>query len=158
MNSISAHTSNQSCDYSAGDLLLGTDLVYIPRLQESYRRYGSSFFLKLLRETELAYCEGSAEAGKAGKVRESVMIKKAAGRIAVKEAVSKALGCGLNGLGWVQGVQWKDIEIVSQVQSPPALLLHGRALDLSTNLGVRAWRLSLSHDGDYAMATVVGLI
>lgn len=156
MNLMTPHASNSpSSNPVVGDLLLGTDLVYIPRLQESYRRYGRSFFLKLLCEAELAYCEGVSGAGK---VREAVLIKKAAGRIAVKEAVSKALGCGLNGLGWVQGVPWKDIEIVSKVQSPPALLLHGRALDLSTGLGVRAWRLSLSHDGDYAMATVVGLI
>jgi holo-[acyl-carrier protein] synthase len=91
-------------------------------------------------------------------MRESVFIQKAAGRIAVKEAVSKALGCGVNGLGWRQGVQWRDIEVVSQKQSPPELLLRGRALDASTRLGVRTWRLSLSHDGDYALATVVGLI
>lgn len=133
------------------DLLLGTDLVHVPRLLESYRRHGRAFFTRLLTESELTYCEGALP------VRESAFIKKVAGRIAVKEAVSKALGCGLNGLGWTQGVQWKDIELISKTQSPPDLQLTGRALELSNELGVRLWRLSLSHDGDYALATVVAL-
>jgi holo-[acyl-carrier protein] synthase len=87
-----------------------------------------------------------------------LFVKRAAGKIAVKEAVSKALGMGINGLGWAQGAAWKDIEVISQSQSPPGLVLHGRALKASDRLGLRSWRLSLSHDGDYATATVIGLL
>lgn len=133
------------------DLLLGTDLVFVPRLLANYRRHGSKFFTRLLTDSEWAYCQGE------GPVRDTLTIKKAAGRIAVKEAVSKALGCGLNGLGWAQGVQWKQIEVLSQSQSPPGLRLTGRALEISDELGIRAWRVSLSHDGDYATATVIAL-
>jgi holo-[acyl-carrier protein] synthase len=133
------------------DMLLGTDLVFVPRLVANYRRHGQQFFARLLTDTELRYCQGERSG------RESVFMKKAAGRIAVKEAVSKALGCGINGLGWTQGVQWKQIEVLSQSQSPPDLRLTGRALELSNELGIRSWRLSLSHDGDYAMATVIAL-
>jgi holo-[acyl-carrier protein] synthase len=105
-----------------------------------------------LTDAELAYCKGTASSP------ESVFVKRVAGRIAVKEAVSKVLGVGINGLGWDQGVAWREIEVVSQNQKPPGLQLSGRALVISDRLGIRSWRLSLSHDGDYAMATVIGLL
>lgn len=130
---------------------LGTDLVFVPRLAKAYQHYGLSFFQKLLTADELAYCQGS------GVFRETLFLRRAAGRIAVKEATSKALGTGLNGLGWHQGVQWREIETLSKSQSPPTLLLRGRALEISNRLGIRVWRLSLSHDGEYALATVAGL-
>lgn len=136
-----------------GNILLGTDLVYVPRLQQTYRkRHGTAFFNKLLTPAEWAYCQA------VGPQRETQLLRRAAGRIALKEAVAKALGTGLNGLGWSQGVHWQDIEIVSQSQSPPDLRLTGRALETASNLGIKLWRCSLSHDGDYAMATVIGLI
>lgn len=132
-------------------LHLGTDLVYTPRLGQSYARLGDRFLRRLLTPGEFDYCKGT------GVFRESVFLSRAAGRIATKEAVSKALGTGLNGLGWGQGINWLDVEIVSQPQSPPVLVLNGRALEVSAGLGIRCWRFSLSHDGDYALATVIGL-
>lgn len=133
-------------------LHLGTDLVYIPRLARSYAKLGERFLARLLTQEELTYCRGQ------GIFREAAFLKRAAGRIAIKEAVSKALGTGLNGLGWGQGIHWREVNIVSQPQSPPALVLNGRALEIASGLGIRCWRLSLSHDGDYALATVIGLV
>lgn len=133
------------------NLILGTDLVHVPRLTKSYARLGERLLSRLLLPAELAYCRGE------GVFREAVFLKKAAGRIAMKEAVSKALGTGLNGLGWGQGIDWKDVEVVSKSQSPPELLLRGRALEIAAGLGIRCWRHSLSHDGEYALATVIGL-
>lgn len=133
------------------NLILGTDLVHVPRLSKSYVRLGERFLSRLLLPAELAYCRGE------GIFREAAFLKKVAGRIALKEAVSKALGTGLNGLGWGQGIDWKDVEVISKSQSPPELLLHGRALEIAAGLGIRYWRFSLSHDGDYALATVIGL-
>lgn len=132
-------------------LSMGTDLVFVPRLRERYRRHGDAFFRKMLTDAELVYCKGAAFGP------ESVFVKRVAGRIAVKESVSKALGVGINGLGWNQGVAWKEIEVISQNQKPPHLQLSGRALEISDRLGILSWQLSLSHDGDYAMATVIGL-
>ncbi len=132
-------------------LILGTDLVFVPRLAKTYARQGDAFFHRVLTPEEVRYCKGM------GLFREAVFLKRAAGRIAIKEAVAKALGCGLNGMGWGQGIGWLDVEIVSQTQSPPELVLQGRALKIAAGLGIRSWRLSLSHDGEYALATVIGL-
>ena len=75
------------------NLLLGTDLVFVPRLARSYARRGERFFSRMLCDRELRYCRGE------GVFRESVFLKKVAGRVAIKEAVAKALGVGLNGRG-----------------------------------------------------------
>lgn len=131
------------------DLKLGTDLVFVPRLAASYQRYGDAFFQKLLTETEIIYCHAAGS---------EVFLRRAAGKIALKEAVSKALGVGLNGLGWAQGANWKEIETLAARHQPPSLKLHGRTLAIAQQNGISDWRLSLSHDGEYAMATVVGLV
>jgi holo-[acyl-carrier protein] synthase len=133
-------------------LRLGTDLVHLPRLVRIFDRYGAPFFQKLLTEQEWNYCQSGGTQGIKGKI---LLIRRAAGRIAVKEAVAKALGCGLNGMGWSQGVDWKEIEVLSTPQSPPQLRLFGKAEALAEQLQLHHWQLSLSHDGDYALATVI---
>jgi holo-[acyl-carrier protein] synthase len=130
------------------DVRVGTDLVFVPRLEKLEARYGDVFFLKILTPGEWDYCRtGGAKR----------RLSRAAARIAAKEAVAKALGCGLNGLGWGQGVGWREIEVLTGEQSPPRLHLHGRAAERACQAGIHVWRLSLSHDGDYAMATVLAL-
>jgi holo-[acyl-carrier protein] synthase len=129
-------------------LKLGSDLVHIPRLQKSMERYGAAFFLKVLNEAEWAYCcQGNPRH----------CLPRIAGRLAVKEAVAKALGCGLNGLGWGNGIHWREIEILSADKSAPALRLSGKALLWQQRLNIKAWRVSFSHDKDYAFATVIGI-
>jgi len=131
------------------DIRLGTDIVSIPRLTGAYLRFGRAFFGRVLREEELNQCDHA---------QVTTFLDKAAGRIALKEAVSKALGTGMRGLGWKEGVPWKDIEIAARKNAPPALRLHGKAKARAEELGIADWRLTLAHDGDYATATVLGLI
>jgi holo-[acyl-carrier protein] synthase len=133
------------------DVVLGTDVVHLPRLEAAYERYGLRFFERLLTAQELVYCEarGGDAAG---------FCQRAAGRIAVKEAVSKALGVGVRGLGWQAGVRWHSVEVKSVPQRPPELILQEEALERAVELGITAWRISWSHDGPVAMATVVGLV
>lgn len=134
------------------NLVLGTDLVFVPRLQKSLTRFGEAFFTRLLTPAEMTYCHDKSRG------KPELFLKSAAGKIAVKEAVSKALGIGISGLGWRQGAGWHEIETITQSQSPPELRLSGRALERAKNLGLQTWRVSLSHDGDYATATAIGLI
>ena len=131
------------------DIRTGSDLVYIPRLKRSYERLGAAFFLKMLTELEWAYCQQG---------HSKHALRRAAARIASKEAVAKALGCGLNGLGWEKGVRWKEIEVLSAENQPPVVQLGGLARQKQNLQLIQDWRLSISHDGDYAFATVWGLI
>jgi holo-[acyl-carrier protein] synthase len=73
-----------------------------------------------------------------------------AARFAAKEAFLKALGTGLR-----DGLAWRQMEIVRDELGCPSLRLSGMAAEkLKSKCGSRVY-LSYSHDGDYAVATVV---
>lgn len=71
---------------------------------------------------------------------------------AAKEAILKALGTG-----WSNGIAWTDIEVAYEPSGGPVVVLSGRAQEVATQQGVSHWLLSLSHDGDYAVATAIAL-
>jgi len=73
-----------------------------------------------------------------------------AARLAAKEATMKALGTG-----WSLGVRWTDVEVRSGGGTPPTVSLSGVARKRAEARGIREAIVSLSHDGDYAIAVVV---
>lgn len=73
-----------------------------------------------------------------------------AARFAAKEAYLKALGLGLR-----EGIGWHDMEVVNDALGCPSLRLSGRAEEIFRARGLNAIHLSYTHDGDYAVATVV---
>jgi len=68
---------------------------------------------------------------------------------AAKEAVAKALGSGIRGIGW------KDIEVDLDSTDRPRIVLHGRARERATALGICKWSLSMSHSATVALAVVI---
>ena len=73
-----------------------------------------------------------------------------AARFAGKEAVGKALGCGIG------DVRWVEIEIrTDDRRGRPRLELHGKAKALAAELGLRTWDISLTHSKTMAMAVAV---
>jgi len=73
-----------------------------------------------------------------------------AARFAAKEAFLKALGTGLR-----DGLAWRQICVTLDSLGRPTLELSGRAAELMAERGARRVHLSYSHDGDYAVATVI---
>jgi holo-[acyl-carrier protein] synthase len=73
-----------------------------------------------------------------------------AARFAAKEAFLKALGTGLR-----LGIRWQDIGVINDELGCPSLQLSGRAAELLEDRGGTRTFLSYSHDGLYAVATVV---
>ena len=73
-----------------------------------------------------------------------------AARFAAKEAFLKALGLGLR-----DGISWQDMEVERDPLGKPSLRLTGRAGEICRERDVRTVYLSYSHDGDYAVATVI---
>ena len=73
-----------------------------------------------------------------------------AARFAAKEAFVKALGTGLR-----DGLSWQQVVVVRDPLGCPSLQLTGRAAELLAERGVVSTHLSYSHDGDYAVATVI---
>ena len=114
-------------------LHLGTDLVYIPRLARSLEMDG--FVERVFTAQEQRTCRSSPESF--------------AARWAAKEATVKAFGCG------IARVPLRDIEVIVGPDGAPALNLAGAASELAAELRWSEWAVSLSHDGDYAIAVVV---
>lgn len=79
-------------------------------------------------------------------------IERLAGRFAAKEAVLKALGTGFGA-----GVAFTDVVIHRAPGAAPEVRLAGGAAKAAASLGVTAWRLSISHAGGLAMASVLAL-
>ena len=120
---------------------LGTDIVETARIAASIARHGEAFLDRVFLASERAYCDRLAAPERCF-----------AARFAAKEAVAKALGTGIGAqLGW------RDIEILRQPSGAPAVRLHGTGAATAAGLGVREWRLSLSHSDHYATATALAL-
>lgn len=118
---------------------LGIDVARIDRVDEFLKRYGERFTKKILTEREQAHCARYFNGG-----------EQVAGRIAAKEAASKALGTG-----WRQGVHWKCFEVDHEPSGKPVLRIHGRAAEIASQMGVRNVNLSITHDGGVAAAVVI---
>lgn len=118
---------------------LGSDLVHTLRVRELIARYGDHFLEKIFLPEEVSYC-------RRGRMNHLSF----AALIAAKEATSKALGTG-----WRQGLHWKLVEVLHEPSGKPTVVLHGRARERAAELQMARIHLSLSHDGDYALAQVV---
>lgn len=118
---------------------LGTDLVAVPRVEEALSRHRERFLDRVFTAAEQAECLGRARPA-----------RHLAARLAAKEAAMKALGTG-----WGLGVRWQDVEVSSRVSAPPTIRLAGAAKQRAEARGIRQAMVSLSHDGDYAIAVVV---
>src|SRR5665811_2543894 len=90
-----------------GTAELGLDIIRVERIRDALARFGDRFVRRVLTPRETAYVRGRPETF--------------AGRWAAKEAVSKVLGLGVRGIGWL------DIEIERLPTGQPAVRLHGRA-------------------------------
>jgi len=86
-------------------------------------------------EAEQAYCDSRANPAESY-----------AGRFAGKEAVGKALGCGVR-------FTWKDVEIVGRPK--PAVRLSGRTAAYAERVGAGEIDLSMTHSRDLAAAICV---
>lgn len=69
---------------------------------------------------------------------------------AAKEASVKAMGTGFS-----HGIQFRDIYVTHEKSGRPLINLAGQALEIAISSGASSWHVSLSHDGDFALAFVV---
>ena len=75
-------------------------------------------------------------------------IQTLAGRFAAKEAVIKALSGD-------PGLEWHGIEVGKESTGKPVIWLHGSTAKVALRAGIRKFHVSISHDGDQAVAFVV---
>jgi len=113
----------------------GIDLIEVRRLEELNPAIRKRFVERVFTPAEIEDCRGQ--------------LPSLAGRFAAKEAVSKALGCGIG------PVAWKEIEIVRGDHGQPVLKLLGRARRMADEQGLYSWSISISHTREHAVAVAV---
>jgi holo-[acyl-carrier protein] synthase len=119
----------------------GIDVVEIPRLARMLQRHGRRFVERVFTPAERDYCRG--------KKRE---LEHLAGRFAAKEAVMKVLGTG-----WAGRITWQDIEVTNAPGGQPRVALSGESARVAEQLGIRRVLISISHTGDWAAASAIGV-
>jgi len=120
---------------------VGTDVVSIARIAQSISR--DSFIKKVFHPNEITYCQS--------KPLVDAQAASFAARFAAKEAFLKALGTGL----FTQGMGPQDVWIEHSPHGRPVLNLSTEAQSLLAKLGHWQADVSLAHDGDIAIATVI---
>jgi len=119
---------------TASDLRVGIDLVSISAIAESLSCFGERFLHRIFTEAEVTYAMSAP----------MLAASRLAARFAAKEAVRKALR--------LDGIGWRDIEVVRQDDGSCEIVVHGatRLTDDPVRLA-----LSMSHEGDHATAVVI---
>lgn len=118
---------------------IGIDVVPQARIRRSLEQHEQAFLSRLLTPEEAAYCAGARA------------VERVSGRVAAKEAVMKVLGDG-----W-PAIPWTDISVMPGESGRPVATLTGKALAAMESLGVSALDVSITHDGDLAIAVALGV-
>jgi holo-[acyl-carrier protein] synthase len=118
---------------------LGIDATDLPRVRETYQKYGKRFLNRVFTDGEIAYC-----------LRRRDPVPSLAGRFAAKEAGMKAIGTGHS-----RGVLWREVEVVRGAGGPPQLRFHGAALRHAERMGVVRALLTITHSETLAFAQVI---
>ena len=119
---------------------LGMDLVDIARIERLIAEQGERAVRRLFTDGEAEYAR-----------RRAPPARHFAARFAAKEAAYKALA----GTSEARAVSWLDIEVATEWDGRPTLVLHGRAAARAAELGVVRALLTLTHSDAVAGAVVV---
>lgn len=117
---------------------IGVDLVRIARVRDGLARFGDRMPRRILGEGEYArYLESRRP------------VEFLAQRFAAKEAAAKALGTGFS-----SRVFMRDICVTNDERGKPELCFIGDAGAVAASRGVHRGHVSLSDEGEYAVAFV----
>jgi holo-[acyl-carrier protein] synthase len=116
---------------------IGVDVVDVERMKFALERT-PRIRQRLFTEDEIAYCEKFRFAE-----------RHYAARWAAKEAVTKALGCGL--------IQWNGVEVIRRPRRAPYVRISGKIKRFADMVGVREEDLfiSLTHSELSAVAVAI---
>lgn len=113
----------------------GIDIININRIKEKFSK-NEDFKKRIFTEDEIEQVKGI-----------EIEYTLLAGKWAAKEAFSKALGTGIG-----SELDWKDLSILNDINGKPEVKINE---ELAKKHSIREISLSISHEKDYAVASVV---
>lgn len=114
---------------------VGIDLVSVDRVNKIYAKHPHRFLDRIFTSREKA---GFAEKGSP--------VNTLASRFAAKEAVLKAIGCGIG------PAALKEVEVIVTTGKQPSVKLHGEALRQAEKRLINTIALSMTHEPPFACA------
>ena len=117
---------------------VGVDLISIERIDRVYQRHRHRFINRMFTVREREFI-----------TRRTAPAAAMAARFAAKEAVLKAIGCGIGPAALA------EVEILSSPAGPPEVKLHGRAAIEAARRRIGGVKVSLTHDPPFACAIAV---
>lgn len=132
----------------------GIDLVDVQSFSRQLDLPGTTLADGTFTRVELADGVAAARSAPADPMARA---RRLAGRFAAKEAFTKAWSSAGRGAPPVlQRISWPEIEVRNDPWGRPSLVLHGTvAAAVEASIGTVDLNLSISHDGDAAIAMVV---
>lgn len=126
---------------------IGVDIVFIPRFERVLKKYNIKFLQRFLHDDEIKLCLKKCDELNF----ENLMINRVSSFWAIKEAFSKSLGVGIG-----KKLNFKDIKIYKDKnnKSNIDILFKNSKKSLKKKFKIKKINLSVSHDGDYAIAYV----
>ena len=119
---------------------IGTDITEVCRIRELMNRR-PEFRPTVFTPREIDYCESKRRT-----------FEHYAARFSAKESVMKAMG-----RGWLQGLEWTDIEIARRASGEPFIVAGSSLQAAMQQLGLSRFVVSLSHCSTHATAVVIAL-
>lgn len=121
----------------------GIDILKIDRIIE--KAQNEQFMINTFTDAEI-----SCSKKRSSNVSQNKKYQTLAGIYCAKEAVLKALGVGIEKLEYL-----KQVEITHESSGRPKVCISGRLLNIIQEIGIENIDISISHDGDYAIASCV---
>jgi len=118
---------------------VGVDIASVERIKLAINRSGKKFLDLVYSKTEQEYCESAEK-----------RFERYSACWAAKESAVKALGTGFR-----HSISFKDIELQSGKDGRPMLKLSGRFHQLMQENSVNYSHVSISHEGESAVAVVM---
>ena len=140
IQSVSVMTQRNAEHMPSSSLRVGVDLVRVADVKASITRFGARYTERLFTARERAYCD--ADATRAA--------ERYAARFAAKEATLKVFRLLPH-----DAVDPRSIEVRHLAEGACEIVLHDIAIALARRSGIAELSLSMSHEREYATATVV---
>ena len=125
---------------SGFSVVVGVDLVRVGDVVSSIARFGDRYTHRIFTDGEIEYCSQEPH----------LTAERFAVRFAAKEATLKVLR-----LRRTDTVSWRSIEVRREPEGWCDIVLHDAARMVSDREGISGLSVSMSHEHEYATATVV---